>query len=62
MAGQGMRSYEMIEIVARGLEECLTEAFAIATDECDGVPARRQRGVGHAPGISTPGPGGLTAL
>src|SRR3954451_2058049 len=32
MAEQGMRSYEMSEIVARGLPECLTEAFAIATD------------------------------
>ena len=27
MAGQKMRSYEMTEIVHRGLEECLTEAF-----------------------------------
>src|SRR5689334_4946443 len=32
MAQQGMRSYEMTEIVARGLEECLTEAFTIAMD------------------------------
>ncbi len=32
-----MRSYEMTEIVARGLDDCLTEAFAIALDECDGV-------------------------
>ena len=37
MAEQNMRSYEMTEIVARGLEECLTEAFGIATDDCDGV-------------------------
>ena len=37
MAEQGMRSYEMTEIVARGLDECLTEAFAIAMDDCDGV-------------------------
>jgi agmatinase len=37
MAEQRMRSYEMSEIVARGLPECLTEAFAIATDDCDGV-------------------------
>ena len=28
---------EMTEIVARGLDECLTEAFIIATDDCDGV-------------------------
>ena len=37
MAGQKMRSYEMTEIVHRGLDECLTEAFAIAMDDCDGV-------------------------
>ena len=37
MAEQRMRSYEMTEITSRGLSECLTEAFAIATDECDGV-------------------------
>src|SRR6185437_11622422 len=37
MAQQRMRSYEMTEIVARGLDECLPEAFVIATDECDGV-------------------------
>ena len=32
-----MRSYEMTEIGVRGLQECLTEAFAIAMDECEGV-------------------------
>lgn len=37
MAEQGMRSYEMTEIVARGLDGCLTEAFGIALDDCDGV-------------------------
>ena len=37
MAAQNMRSYEMTEIVHRGLTECLTEAFAIATDDCEGV-------------------------
>ena len=37
MAEQRMRSFEMSEIVARGLDECLTEAFAVAVDECDGV-------------------------
>jgi agmatinase len=37
MAEQGMCSYEMSEVVARGLDECLTEAFAIATDDTDGV-------------------------
>ncbi|MBO2448822.1 agmatinase [Actinomadura barringtoniae] len=64
MAGQGMRSYEMTEIVARGLEECLTEAFSIATDDCDGVFLSVDIDVcdpGHAPGTGTPEPGGLTA-
>lgn len=63
MAAQGMRSYEMSEIVARGLDECLTEAFEIATDECDGVFLSVDIDVcdpGHAPGTGTPEPGGLT--
>src|SRR5689334_16084545 len=37
MAAHGLRSYEMTEIVARGLETCLTEAFEIATTDCEGV-------------------------
>ena len=37
MAGVSMRSYEMTEIGERGLNECLTEAFTIAMDDCDGV-------------------------
>ena len=37
MAEQNMRSYEMTEIETRGLQECLTEAFAIATDACEGT-------------------------
>jgi agmatinase len=60
MAAQGMRSYEMTEIVARGLDECLTEAFATATDDCDGrLPVGRHRRLrpGHAPGTGTPEPG-----
>ena len=64
MAAQGMRSYEMTEIVARGLDECLTEAFAIATDDCDGVFLSVDIDVcdpGHAPGHRHPEPGGLTA-
>ncbi|HEY1971387.1 MAG TPA: agmatinase [Pseudonocardia sp.] len=64
MAEQGMRSYEMTEVVARGLDECLTEAFAIATDQCDGVFLSVDIDVcdpGHAPGTGTPEPGGLTA-
>jgi agmatinase len=64
MAAQGMRSYEMTEIVARGLTECLTEAFAIAVDDCDGVFLSVDIDVcdpGHAPGTGTPEPGGLTS-
>ena len=64
MAAQGMRSYEMTEIVARGLDECLTEASGIATDECDGVFLSVDIDVcdpGHAPGTGTPEPGGLSA-
>jgi agmatinase len=64
MAAQGMRSYEMTEIVARGLDECLTEAFATGTDDCDGVFLSVDIDVcdpGHAPGTGTPEPGGLTA-
>ena len=64
MAEQRMRSYEMTEIVYRGLAECLTEAFAIATDDCDGVFLSVDIDVcdpGHAPGTGTPEPGGLTA-
>ena len=64
MAGERMRSYEMTEIVHRGLTECLTEAFAIATDECEGVFLSVDIDVcdpGHAPGTGTPEPGGLSA-
>ncbi len=51
-------------MVARGLDECLTEAFAIATDECDGVFLSVDVDVvdpGMAPGTGTPEPGGLTS-
>jgi agmatinase len=64
MAAEKMRSYEMTEIVHRGLTECLTEAFAIATDECEGVFLSVDIDVcdpGHAPGTGTPEPGGLSA-
>jgi agmatinase len=64
MAQQRMRSYEMTEIVARGLTDCLTEAFTIATDDCDGVFLSVDVDVvdpGMAPGTGTPEPGGLTA-
>jgi agmatinase len=64
MAQQRMRSYEMTEIGTRGLEACLTEAFGIATDECEGVFLSVDIDVcdpGHAPGTGTPEPGGLSA-
>jgi agmatinase len=64
MAARGMRSYEMTEIGARGLDACLGEAFGIAMDDCDGVFLSVDIDVcdpGHAPGTGTPEPGGLTA-
>src|SRR5689334_23379040 len=63
MAAQGMRSYEMHEIVWRGLVVCLEEAFRIAVDECDGVFVSVDIDVtdpGSAPGTGTPEPGGFT--
>jgi agmatinase len=63
MAEQGFRSFEMSEVVARGIDTCLTEAFAIATDDCDGVFLSVDIDVvdpGMAPGTGTPEPGGLT--
>ena len=64
MAEQRMRSFEMTEIGARGLDACLTEAFAIALDDCEGVFLSVDVDVcdpGHAPGTGTPEPGGLSA-
>ncbi len=64
MAGQRMRSFEMTEIGARGLEACLDEAFEIAMDDCDGVFLSVDVDVcdpGHAPGTGTPEPGGLSS-
>ena len=64
MAAQRMRSYEMTEIGTRGLNRCLDEAFAIATDDCDGVFLSVDIDVAdpaHAPGTGTPEPGGLSA-
>ena len=63
MAEQRMRSFEMHEIVRRGLDACLEESFAIATDGCDGVFVSVDIDVtdpGSAPGTGTPEPGGLT--
>jgi agmatinase len=64
MAEQRMRSYEMSEVGVRGLDQCLTEAFLTATDDCDGVFLSVDIDVcdpAHAPGTGTPEPGGLTA-
>ncbi|MCW2539046.1 MAG: agmatinase [Frankiales bacterium] len=64
MAQQRMRSYEMSEIGVRGLNQCLSEAFETATNDCDGVFLSVDIDVcdpGHAPGTGTPEPGGLTA-
>ncbi len=64
MAEQQMRSYEMTEIGARGLDTCLDEASEIALDECDAVFLSVDIDVcdpGHAPGTGTPEPGGLSA-
>ncbi len=63
MAEQGMRSFEMHEVVSRGLEAVLEEAFAIAVDGCDGVFVSVDLDVvdpGMAPGTGTPEPGGIT--
>lgn len=64
MAERGMRSYEMSEVVARGLDECLDEASRIALDDCDTVFLSVDVDVvdpGMAPGTGTPEPGGLTS-
>jgi len=63
MAEQGMRSFEMHELVQRGLDAVLTEAFAVALDGCEGVFLSVDLDVvdpGMAPGTGTPEPGGLT--
>ena len=64
MAEQGMRWYDMPEIVRRGLDECLTEALERAADDCDGVFLSVDVDVvdpGMAPGTGTPEAGGLTS-
>src|SRR5579863_3769296 len=64
MAEQGMRSFEMSEIVSRGLDDVLGEAINIATSECDAVFLSVDVDVvdpGSAPGTGTPEPGGLTS-
>jgi len=64
MADQGMRSFEMSEVVARGLDAVLDEAFVLALDDCDAVFLSVDVDVvdpGSAPGTGTPEPGGLTS-
>jgi arginase family enzyme len=64
MAEQRMRSFEMHEVGRRGIEDCLEEAFEIATDECEGVFLSVDIDVvdpGMAPGTGTPEAGGFTA-
>jgi agmatinase len=64
MAEQRMRSFEMHEVVRRGLDDVLEEAFKLAVDDCDGVFVSVDVDVvdpGMAPGTGTPEPGGLTA-
>ena len=64
MADQGMNSFHMSEIVARGLDAVLDQAFQIALDECHAVFLSVDIDVcdpGHAPGTGTPEPGGLTS-
>jgi agmatinase len=63
MAAQGMRSFEMTEVVARGIDACLTEAMSLALADCDAVYLSVDVDVvdpGMAPGTGTPEPGGLT--
>jgi agmatinase len=63
MAAQGMRSFEMTEVVERGLDECLGEGLGIALDGCDAVFLSVDVDVvdpGLAPGTGTPEPGGLS--
>jgi agmatinase len=64
MAEQGMRWFEMTEVVERGLDACLDEAFELATRDCDAVFVSVDVDVvdpGMAPGTGTPEPGGLTS-
>lgn len=49
---------------ARGLDECLDEAFTVAADDRDGAFLSVDIDVtdpAHAPGTGTPEPGGLSA-
>jgi agmatinase len=64
MDSVGMRSFEMTEVVERGLDAVLDEAFALALADCDAVFLSVDIDVvdpGAAPGTGTPEPGGLSA-
>ncbi len=64
MAAKGMRSFEMSEIVSRGLNAVLDETLSIALDDCDAVFLSVDVDVvdpGSAPGTGTPEPGGLSS-
>jgi agmatinase len=64
MAEQAMRSFEMAEVVSRGLDAVLDEAIDIALSDCDAVFLSIDVDVvdpGSAPGTGTPEPGGLTS-
>jgi len=64
MAEQGMRWFEMTEVVDRGLDACLDEACDRVLDGCDAVFLSVDIDVvdpGMAPGTGTPEPGGITA-
>jgi len=64
MAEQGMRWFEMSEVVARGLNAVLDEVCMRALDGCDAVFLSVDVDVvdpGMAPGTGTPEPGGLTS-
>ena len=64
MAAEGMRSFEMSEITARGLDAVLDEALRVAMTDCDAVFLSVDVDVvdpGSAPGTGTPEPGGLTS-
>ena len=59
-----MRSFEMTEIVSRGLDDVMSEAIEIATTDCDAIFLSVDVDVvdpGSAPGTGTPEPGGLTS-
>jgi len=63
MAAQNMRSFEMSEVVRRGLGSCLDEVFERALDGCDAAFLSVDIDVvepGMAPGTGTPEPGGLS--